>query len=163
VARLHGLAIEHSTHILNVLHLNPSSDFKSRGHLGSQLERKCETNLRIEKTDGVSVVFAERNRGADIPKRTGPRFIWSNDTGMHVSADSIASAKESAELAELREQIAEAYRHGGKVTATWTEVVAWLQTVPGIKSKRTAERAFTAAKQHGIISQNIVKHWEQTP
>jgi hypothetical protein len=50
VTRLHRLAIEYDTLIVCILHLNPGSDSKSRGHLGSQLERKSETVLRIERT-----------------------------------------------------------------------------------------------------------------
>lgn len=161
VADLHGKAITHQTHILNVLHLNPSSEFKSRGHLGSQLERKCATNLRVEKIEGVSVVCSERNRGADIPKSTGPRFTWSDEHRMHVSAASITTAKTTAKIQAVREQIAEAYTNSGKQAGTWTEVVGWLRNVPGIKSQRTAERVFSEAKRCGVIALNIVKKWEQ--
>lgn len=49
VRRLHGLAIKHRCTIVCILHLNPGSDFKSRGHLGSQLEQKAETVLQLKK------------------------------------------------------------------------------------------------------------------
>lgn len=160
VSQLHGRAIEHDTHILNVLHLNPSSEFKSRGHLGSQLERKSETNLRIEKKDGVSVVHSERNRGADILKDTGPRFVWSDEAGMHVSADTVDSVKRQADLSKLREQICESFRLAGKAALHWSELVEALMRVPGVKSKRTAERIHAEAKELGIIQKKLIGQWE---
>jgi hypothetical protein len=162
VSRLHGLAIKHDSHLFNVLHLNPSSDFKSRGHLGSQLERKAETNLRIEKKDGVSLLYADKNRGADIPKDTGPRFLWSNDAGMHVSADTIDNDKRSATLDKLREQCSEAFRTANKTALHWSELVEALLRVPGVKSKRTAERIHTDAKENDIIQKNLIGQWEMT-
>ena len=163
VARLHGLAITHDTHILNILHLNPGSDFKSRGHLGSQLERKAETNLRIEKTDGVSVVFADRNRGADIPKSKGPRFQWSTERAMHTSVATIATGKQEAKTAELREQAAEAYRIAETEALHWKDLVAALLRVPGVRSDRSAERIVSDLKNRNLIVKNIIGQWEQTP
>jgi hypothetical protein len=160
VARLHGLAIEYDTHILNVLHLNPSSETKSRGHLGSQLERKAETNLRIEKKDGVSIIYSDRNRGADIPKDTAPRFVWSVEHQMHVSADTIGNIKASAKLEELREQCREAFGLAGKSALSWSDLVKSIRKVPGVKSDRTAERIHKDAKAGGIISRNIIGQWE---
>lgn len=89
VARLHGMAIEYDTSIINILHLNPTAKDKSdkgRGHLGSQLERKCESNLTLKKEDDVTVVCAEgRQRGKPIPADKSPAFKWSDDHGMHRS------------------------------------------------------------------------------
>ncbi len=42
-------------HILSVLHTNPNSD-KARGHLGSTLQRKCETVLFVHRVGERSVV-----------------------------------------------------------------------------------------------------------
>ena len=88
VDELHQLAIKYDTVIVCVLHENPGSEIgKTRGHLGSQLERKAETNLRLEKdADGVTVVF-ERSRQAHIPKENGPRFMWSDEAKRHVSCE----------------------------------------------------------------------------
>ena len=160
VARLHGLAIEHDTHILTVLHLNPTSETKSRGHLGSQLERKAETNLRIEKKDGVSIVYSDRNRGADIPKDTAPRFLWSDEHKMHVSAETSGNIKRAANLEELREQCREAFSNAAKTALSWTDLVAALLRVPGVKSQRTAERIHKDAKNEGVIVKNTIGKWE---
>jgi hypothetical protein len=161
VSRLHGLAIEYDTHILNVLHLNPSSETKSRGHLGSQLERKSETNLRIEKKDGVSIVYSDRNRGADIPKDTAPRFVWSVEHQMHISADSIGSVKLSANLERLCTQRDEAFRISGKTALFWGELREALRGVPGIKSVSKSDRVLRDLKTHKLVAQNPLKQYIQ--
>jgi len=97
LAELHALAIRFDCPIVTVLHLNPKSGNggfeKARGHLGSQLERKAETNLRIEKDGDVSVCWSEKQRRAPIFKDQGPRFKWSNEAGMHVTAQAEEPAK----------------------------------------------------------------------
>ncbi|MDR3409673.1 MAG: AAA family ATPase, partial [Formivibrio sp.] len=94
---LHELAIEFDCPILNIIHVNPGSDFKTRGHLGSQLERKSETNLRLEKDgDEISVIWADKNRRAPIPKTSGPCFCWNEDAGMHTSVQNPSEAKAEA-------------------------------------------------------------------
>jgi hypothetical protein len=89
VDELHQLAIRFNCVIACVLHENPGSEIgKTRGHLGSQLERKAETNLRLEKdSNGVTVVFADRARHAHIPKDKGVCFAWSDEKQMHASTD----------------------------------------------------------------------------
>jgi hypothetical protein len=77
VANLHALALEHECSIIGVIHFNPGSD-RARGHLGSQLERKAETNLRLDKTNGVTTIWSDKQRRTMIPKNSGPRFAWSD-------------------------------------------------------------------------------------
>jgi hypothetical protein len=85
VARMHMFAIKTKSPIIGVLHLNPGSESKSRGHLGSQLERKAETVLQLQMDENlVTAVWASKKRGAPIRKDDGPRFQWSKDHGMHV-------------------------------------------------------------------------------
>ena len=67
--------------IIGVLHLNPGSDEKSRGHLGSQLGRKSQTVLQINQVkDGSRVLFTQRARKRSIPKAQGVRFDWCNES-----------------------------------------------------------------------------------
>ena len=163
VARLHGLAIQNDTHILNVLHLNPGSDFKSRGHLGSQLERKAESNIRIEKTDEVSVVFADKNRGSAIPKSKGPRFAWSSGKMMHVSVATKDESKEKIQSEDAVMKVREAFRLADKTQLHYADLIRAILAVPGVKSESTAERLYTKAKAAGIITKNIISKWELTP
>ena len=86
VARMHMYAIKTKAPIIGVLHLNPGSESKSRGHLGSQLERKSETVLQLQMDEHlVTAVWASKKRGAPIRKDDGPRFQWSDAHGMHVT------------------------------------------------------------------------------
>ncbi len=86
LARFHMLAIKHDCPIAGVLHLNPGADAKSRGHLGSQLQRKAETVLQLEiDDDDITVIWSAKQRGAPIKKEAGPRFQWSEPAGMHAS------------------------------------------------------------------------------
>lgn len=101
VAELQNLAIEFNCPVIGIIHVNPGSDFKTRGHLGSQLERKSETNLRLEKDDGVTVVFADKNRRAPIPKKTGPKFSWNDEAKMHSTHKTWRSAKQEADKLRL--------------------------------------------------------------
>ncbi|MHB1078863.1 MAG: hypothetical protein ACYC67_05630 [Prosthecobacter sp.] len=90
VEHLAQLAITYACPIIVVLHENPSGleTGKTRGHLGSQLERKAESNLRIAKDNrGVPLVFSERCRHACIPRENGLRFEWSVPEGMHVTVE----------------------------------------------------------------------------
>ena len=91
VAELHGLAIKYDCPIIGVIHMNPKSERgnfdKVRGHLGSQLERKAETNLKLEKDGEVTVIWSQKQRKAPIHKEAGPRFAWDNELKMHVSVE----------------------------------------------------------------------------
>jgi hypothetical protein len=88
VDELHAIALKYNTGILTVIHENPGENLnaKTRGHFGSHLERKSESNLRLEKVGDVICVHAQRGmRGGYLPKEEGPQLQWSEIEGMHVS------------------------------------------------------------------------------
>lgn len=88
VRKLHELASDHNCGVVTVLHQNPGSPHgKTRGHLGSQIERKAETSLRVEKgpTAEVFQVWADSARSCHIPKAESWRFHWSDEEQMHVT------------------------------------------------------------------------------
>lgn len=163
VAETHALAIETRCHIYGALHLNPGSDFKSRGHLGSELERKSQTNLRLEKTNELFCAWGDANRGAPIPKNAGPCFVWSSAARMHVSVTSRLQTKSELQLEEARTKVAEGFRLAGKTALHYSELIAAIQRVPGAKSNSTAERHFRTAKHARYISKNLVNQWQITP
>lgn len=89
VIRMHDLSIRHDTAILGVMHLNPitkASDVtKSRGHLGSYLDRKAETVLKLElDQDDRTSVQTTKQRGAPL-KKGKLSFKWSDEHQMHRS------------------------------------------------------------------------------
>ncbi len=86
ISRLHALAQEYRAAITCVLHENPSSgDGKTRGHLGSELNRKAFANLRIEKDpeSSISTMWGMDMRKRDIPREQGFCFQWDNARRMH--------------------------------------------------------------------------------
>jgi hypothetical protein len=85
VLELHTLAIRYETHLLLVLHENPGEGEKTRGHLGSQLERKDESNIRIAKEGEICSIYTERSRHTHIPKARAHCFKWDAEKGMPVS------------------------------------------------------------------------------
>lgn len=94
VAHLHGQAITHDCAIVNVLHMNAGNESeKGRGHLGSQLERKSESNITMEKVDGISSYWGIKQRGRAISKDSAPSFQWSDEAGMHVSCAATPAEK----------------------------------------------------------------------
>ncbi len=134
IAELHNLAIAHDCPIVGVIHFNPGSD-KTRGHLGSQFERKAETNLRLDKEDEVTEIWSEKQRRAPIPKGTGPCFCWDDDKMMHVSvanpSEARAEAKAESKLVAMRQE-AEVVFAQGKGSFRHTDLVSKIEVSQGM-------------------------------
>jgi hypothetical protein len=154
VEELHGLAITYHCPIICVLHENPgSTEGKTRGHLGSQLERKAETNLRLSKAnDGITTVFTERSRHCHIPKESGPRFAWDEAAGMHLSVSSQSEKKLSAKMEELKRVVADVFAAGAKPSFRHKELVeAFMARLS--KEERTAK-----ARINDAVTQKFIRH-----
>ena len=147
VSALHDMAIRHDCPAVAVIHFNPGSE-KTRGHLGSQLERKAETNLRLDKVDGITVIWSDKQRRAPIPKEQGPRFEWSEAVGMHISTTTLARLKEAREREELEELAAEIFE--GAELRTHAELETTVKTRLKV-STSTAERRVKRMVGLGIV------------
>jgi hypothetical protein len=147
---------------LSIIHQNPSNGLKpkspesakARGHLGSQLERKCESNIYITKNDdGVSVLWSDKMRGAPIPLGRGPAFAWSDEHSRHVQvANPYGADAGGAGHEELREII----RAGWPVNGDSIRVIELARQIAaraGI-SERTAKRKIVAAVEAGILEED---------
>jgi len=156
VASLQSLAIEFECPIIGIVHLNPGSE-KSRGHLGSQLERKSETNLRLEKTDGITCVWADRNRRAPITKENGPRFGWNEDAGMQLSCAAVPSAKMEAKIEKLREERDAVF--GDRTALRYSEIVAGYVTAKLVKTDKSAANRYDDLKSLKLIEKSAVGLW----
>ncbi len=110
IAQLQDLAIQYQIPIPGVIHFNPGSD-KSRGHLGSQFERKAETNLRLDKINDITTIWSEKQRRSPIPKGSGPSFTWSDDLQMHVSCSQGISSTRQRGAPSMVSQIASMNSH----------------------------------------------------
>jgi hypothetical protein len=152
VAELHSQAIRYDTAILTVIHKNPGSD-KVRGHLGSQIERKAETNLSLEKDGDVTVVWSSKQRRAPIYKEKGPRFRWDDDKGMHVTTQDVS--KPAAKVMQFLE-LAQSVMQPGQAM-TWKQLVGALieaRRAPdgSAPSSKTAQRWIESMKSAEILS-----------
>ena len=78
VSELMRLAEDYNVHICSVVHTNPNSD-KTRGHVGSELQRKCETVMLVKKEGEVSTVSPQFCRNKEFEKFS---FFVNPDSGL---------------------------------------------------------------------------------
>lgn len=110
VSNVHALCQEFNTPIYCILHENPGTEqAKTRGHLGSELNRKAFANLRIDKETetSISTLFGTDMRKREIPKEQGFCFAWNDTAQMHTfqgrSAGLKAAQREEKAVTEARE------------------------------------------------------------
>jgi hypothetical protein len=155
------LAIKFKCPIINIIHVNPGSDqktFKTRGHLGSQLERKSETNLKIAiDTHGVSTIWADKNRHAPIPRKTAPHFAWSNKAKMHVMVAVKADEEDNTERDALVKLFTAVFV--GHATLSYSELVAAVKKHEAVSDK-TAERRIKVAVSSGVLEKTKGKAYK---
>ncbi len=156
VEELVQLAVAHDCPIIVVLHENPvqqPGNSKTRGHLGSQLERKAESNLRVVKEGEVSTIYSDKCRSASIPRDRGSCFAWSDTAGMHVTVtESNRAEKSQTKKAEEHRPAVEAVFAGGKAMS-WAALMECLERNAGAKGK-TGERRIKEWLALGLISKS---------
>ena len=153
VEELVQLAVEHDCSLILVLHENPSrGDLgKTRGHLGSQLERKAESNLRILKDkDGISTIFSERCRSAHIPPSLGAKFRWDADNEMHLTVAK-TDHDPKAKAIERHVPLVDEVFAQAPGPLLWQELKAAIMDC-GIKSDSTAERRIKKWHELNLIT-----------
>jgi hypothetical protein len=103
VSKVMALAQRFNAPLYCVLHENPSAEAgKTRGHLGSELNRKAFANLRIDKDAEtlVSTLYGLDMRKRDVPKEHGFCFAWDEAAGMHTYQGRAAGLKAAKREAE---------------------------------------------------------------
>jgi hypothetical protein len=137
VSRIHALAQKYECPIFAILHENPSSDQgKTRGHLGSELNRKAFANLRIDKDTetSISTIFGTDMRKRDLPKEQGFCFAWDDEAGMHLfqgrAAGLKAAQREEKAVSDARKTWGEIYEIASKRENS---------TFPALSPKEAAE------------------------
>jgi hypothetical protein len=146
-----ALAQEFHCPLFCVLHENPGSDIgKTRGHLGSELNRKAFANIRIEKDaeTSISTIYGSEMRKRDIPREQGFCFGWSEDDQMHVFLARAGEIKTSVKEAKARVE-AEGIFPSGK-SFRYSDAVNAIMDALGC-TKRTAERRMLTYECEGVI------------
>ena len=117
VSELMMLAHKYNCLIVVIIHENPSTqEGKTRGHLGSELQRKAFANIRIDKDSdtGVSTIYATDNRRGDIPKAQGLCFQWDSEAAMHLTlgihSELTAQKKDAERIKKEREKWTAIYK-----------------------------------------------------
>lgn len=89
------LSIRFNCPVIIIVHLNPNSD-KERGHLGSQLQRKCFGLLTIEKAKGsdISTLIPKAFRKAGNADVHPIHFTYDKEKHYHVQVDAPDNEKE---------------------------------------------------------------------
>jgi hypothetical protein len=153
VAELHRFAIDFNCAVVTVLHENPgSTNGKTRGHLGSELERKAETNLQICKdANGISTIWADRARHCNFPKSDGHCFAWSITEGMHVSKGRAGEIKANANRAKWIEEAESAFDED--VELRRCDLISRVMPIAGIKEEAGKKRIASYCLE-GIIEKN---------
>lgn len=147
VADLHLLATETACVIANALHHNPGGE-KTRGHLGSQIERKSESVLVLRKDGDAISVSCKPARRAEISDANAPRFTWDTEAGMHLLAQSKAASADERKRIELGELADEVFGEH--------QSLRWVALHDGIKAARggvksTVEGKIKEMKRLGVI------------
>ena len=179
VSRLHALSQDYSTPIFCVLHENPAGDGKTRGHLGSELNRKAFANLRIDKDaeTSVSTMWGMDMRKRDIPQNQGFCFAWDDAVSMHTfqgrAAGIKAEKREQKAVEEARqkwEPIFEFVAGNGTNTAcpvlSPEDAASAIQDMNGTKSKPkadTVKKQMQRAETLGVLRKAERGKWTINP
>lgn len=141
VRKLQKAAIDYHCVIVTVLHENPGSETgKTRGHLGSQLERKAETSLRVAKdtTSGIVTIWAERARNCMIPKSEGHCIRYDKEQCGFVSCGSAKQIKANEKLDEARQEVLKVF--DGGAPGGYSDLCRKIMDVTGLKIDSAKKR-----------------------
>ena len=158
VAGIHALAIGHHCPFVGAIHFNPGGE-KTRGHLGSQLERKAETNLRLDKNaDEIIEVWSAKQRRAPIIKGTGPRFKWSDEAQMHVSIATAGEVRDTEKIEDLKILRDDVF--GDRPAMRHCEMMRALKNDHDL-SEKTSERRIKAFRKYRLIVNPVANLWNK--
>lgn len=153
VEKWHNFSVNHECVVLAILHLNPGTE-KSRGHLGSQLERKVETPLVIKKdSKGISTMFATHARSCHIAENEGFSFTWCDDEQMHVSISQEDRTQAKTEAARGKASTEAHAILAGREPMTYSELCREIERHTAV-SARTAKTRIKTWHEMGVIERH---------
>ncbi len=157
VAELHQLATETGCVIVTALHHNPGGE-KTRGHLGSQIERKSESVLVLRKDGETISISCKPARRQEVSDDKAPRFSWDTAAGMHLLTQSKATTAEDRKRIELGALADEVF--GDKPRLKWVELKDAIVTARGW-STNTAGNKINAMLELGVIKKSSFGLYEK--
>ncbi len=157
VAELHQLATETGCVIVTALHHNPGGE-KTRGHLGSQIERKSESVLVLRKDGETISISCKPARRQEVSDDKAPRFSWDTAAGMHLLTQSKATTAEDRKRIELGTLADEVF--GDKPRLKWVELRDAIMAARGW-AKSTGDNKIEAMLQVGVITKCPMGFYEK--
>jgi hypothetical protein len=153
-----SLAMKYGTPIIAIVHTNPGTD-KERGHLGSQIQRKCESLLMIKQEGDISFIVPKHLRSAGKGKIQQIQFMYDEEKGYHVGCGVHVGEEtnKEAEKIELTARIArevfadQAALKDGKAVERVMRVAGKRETI--------AKGYLTIMRAHEMIVQGDDKLW----
>jgi len=156
IAKLHGLAISYDCPIISVLHENPTQESgKMRGHLGSQLERKAESNIRLKRVGDTTVIFGEKMRGVPILEKDGPCVRWSPIDDMHMSVSNLSLTADDRLRAEMEDEAEDVFRPHLVTVLSRKDLVAGIRVARPPIGVSGAGKRFDHMKRLGVIIKDM--------
>ena len=154
VAELMEAASSYNIAIIGVLHLNPGSREKSRGHLGSQLGRKSQTVLQIKlHSDGSRCLFTQRARKRPIPEALGVRIAWDEEANGFLEIEGTPSElKQAAKIEAWSRTLCDIQSKNNMLAWRNKDLVEAIIKVEDV-TKRTAQNRINE-----WLSANLLKH-----
>lgn len=147
VTELHQLATETGCVIVTALHHNPGGE-KTRGHLGSQIERKSESVLVLRKDGETTSICCKPARRQEVSDEQAPRFVWDEATGMHLltqSKSNTATDRKRMELSSLADEV-----FGDRPHLKWSELQSAIIASRDC-AKNTAANKVNAMLELGVL------------
>jgi|GEM_PF-1688079 len=147
--------------VVIVIHENPGTETgKIRGHYGSQLHRKCQAAIAVEKgKDDITSVHGHYLRDGCWPKSEAIHFGYDVNAGMHVECkDPIEERKTN----KKREMLARLHELAGRVLVEPRNYGDLLSAIEEDQqcSYGTARNRFRDMKDKNVISKNEVGKWQ---
>ena len=124
------MSITYQCPVIVVIHLNPGSD-KERGHLGSEIQRKCYGLITIKKEGDISVAEPKLLRKAGSNEMPRICYAYNKEKGFHTEVDAPDKEKlKNEKNMEKTKLIAEAVFSFGD-SFTHTEAVSRIMKQTG--------------------------------
>ena len=159
VEQMRKIAIACNCPVVGVIHENPGTEYgKTRGHLGSQLQRKTLSNLKVakDKTTEVITLWMDESRKGSVPRHFGAKFKWDYEEQMHVTV-SLEGELSPEKTKEHKDDIREIFQ-GHKDGMAWLDLNKRIQTHGDIGYDGAKKRQELYEK-HGLIVKGKEGRW----
>lgn len=151
--KLSRIAGENDCPVICILHYNPGSDTKGRGHLGSILSRKSESVISVKKDGNTSVIEPHNNELRSSGGFQPIAFQFSESAGYHVSIGT-AETKESRADAEYKNLLRSlwVFTEKGNLSKSAADLWQFFEDTEAVK-KVTAIKRVKKLQKDGVLEQ----------